>query len=919
MGWIRRLRGTLAGSKIDDEFDEEARFHLEQRIEEYVARGMTAAEARREASRRLGNLTLARERARDADTLPWLRDVQQDLRYAARQLVRNPGFACVAILTLAIGIAANTALFGIIDELLLKQLPVRNPHELVLFNGLEGRKGMRFGMDGSRTTDAATGQSTSSSFSYPTFLHLRQTNQTLAELFAFYPIQQLNVIVDGNAEIASGQYVSGNYFQGLGVDAALGRTITAADDLPGAPLVATITHQYWSRRFGLDPRIVGQTVVVNRMAFTVVGVTPRGFSGALNVTQSPDVTLPFAAEPLLEGRGSGLQRPAFLWVRVMGRLAPGATREQAAASLNAAMQESMLVEWRQAASAREGGGSDSNRTLEDASSLRAEPGGQGLMDLRRRYAQPLWVLVGCGALVLFTACLNVANLLLSRAAARQREIAVRLALGARRGRLVRQLFTESLLIAIAGSAAALPLAAWGTDLLLIWRPWGGGPVLLQHTLDWRVLGFCGVAAICTALLSGVAPALRATGAAISQVTTRTPGGGASAPLARALIVAQVAITLVLLVAAGLFVSTLRNLRAVEMGFNADRLLLFRVQPQLNGYAPPEAAALYERMIERIETIPGVRSAALSRHPLLSFSHRSDSVSIENAPASSGHGAEINVVAPGFFRTLEIPVLLGRTFDQRDSAGSPRVAVVNQLFAKTHFGVSSPIGHRLWVGRANSGEPIEIVGMTRDAKYTDLRSPTRPAVYVPFQQDVPGQANFEVRTVGDALALAPAVRQAVRDIDPSLPLFEVKSQTDQAQESMARETMFARVSTLFGSIAVLLAAIGLYGTMSYAVVRRTAEIGVRMALGAERGAVVRMVLRDAVALAGIGVAIGIPAALAVVHVSRQVLEQLLFGLGPKDPLALGGAAAILLFVAILAGVLPARRASRVDPMVALQRD
>lgn len=851
------------------------------------------------------------------DTVQWLSDLRQDLRYASRQLRRNPGFALTAVLTLAIGVGANTALFSVIDELLLKALPVHAPQELLLFNWLEGRKGMRFGMDGSRTTDAATGRGTSTSFSYSTFLHLRRANQTLTELFAFYPIQQLNVIAGGSAEIASGQYVSGNYFRGLGVNAVLGRTISPNDDQPGASPVAMITYRYWNRRFGLDPRVIGQTIVVNKMPLTVIGITPSGFSGALEVTQSPDVTVPFAVEPLFEGQGSDLQRPAFLWLRLMGRLKPGVTREQAAANLNATMQQSMLDEWQQAVAARGSTTSDARRTLDDASTLRAEPGGQGLMDLRRRYAQPLLVLMGCAALVLLTACINVANLLLSRGAARQKEIAMRLALGARRGRLVRQLFTESMLIAIAGSAAGLPLALWGTDLLLIWRPWGGAPLVLDHAVDWRVLGFCGAAAILTGILFGFAPAMRATRGELSQVTQRGVGASTSTPLAKALVIAQVAISLVLLVAAGLFVGTLRNLQAVEKGFNADNLLLFRIQPQLNSYKPPEIAALYSRMIERLESIPGVRSATLSRHPLLSFSRRASGITIEGAHASSDAGAEVNVVAPNFFQTMEIPLLLGRTFNERDSAVAPKVAVVNQLFAAKYFAARNPIGHRLRFGGANTDDPVEIVGMTRDAKYTDLRNPTQPTVYVPFQQDVPGQANFEVRTVGDPVALAPAVRQAVRDIDPNLPMFDVKSQTDQAQESMAKETTFARLSTLLGSIALLLAAIGLYGTMSYAVVRRTAEIGIRMALGAQRRAVIAMVLHDTFVMTVAGVAIGVPAALAASRASRTVLDQVLFGVEPNDPIAIGSAAAILVLVATFAGFLPARRASKVDPMVALQ--
>ena len=495
---------------------------------------------------------------------------------------------------------------------------------------------------------------------------------------------------------------------------------------------------------------------------------------------------------------------------------------------------------------------------------------------------------------------------------------MRLALGARRGRLVRQLFTESMLVAIAGSAAALPLALWGTHLLIVWRPWGGGGFVVEDALDWRVLAFCGAAAILTAILFGLAPAIRTTRAELLQVTTQRGTGGASAPFMKALVVAQVAISLVLLVAAGLFSGTLRNLQAVEPGFDAGHLLLFRVQPQLNGYIAPEIAALYSRMIERIEALPGVVSATFSRHPLLSFSRRSSGITVEGVPVADA-GAEVNIVAPNFFETMKIPLLLGRAFHERDTAVAPQVAVVNQVFASRYFAGGTPIGRRFWFGNPNDSEPIEIVGMTRDAKYTDLRNPTRPTIYVPFQQDVPGQVNFEVRTAGDPLTLAPAVRQALREIDPNLPLFEIKSQADQARESVAKETMFARLSTLLGTIALLLAAIGLYGTMSYAVLRRTGEIGIRMALGARRATVIGMVLRDTFAMAAIGIAIGIPAAFAASRASHMVLDEVLFGLEPNDPVTIAGAAAILVSVAMLAGFVPARKASKVDPIIALQSE
>ena len=916
MGWLARMRGSLRAARATDTFDEEARFHLEQRIVEYVASGMSAEEARQEAYRRFGSVMRSRERTRDEETLPWLRDLAHDLRYAARQLRRNPTIALSTILILAIGIGSNTALFTVVDELLLQGLPVRAPGQLVLFNWLEGRQLMRSGMDGVRTTDSASGRSTSTSFSYATFLALREAGQPLADLFAFYRVDQLNVVIDGVADVAPGQYVSGNYFRALGVEARSGRPLTDADDQPGAAPVVVISHRAWQRRFHAGANVVGRSILINRKPFTIVGIAPPGFDGTLDVTQTADFTVPFAAEPVLQGDRSDLRRPAFLWVNVMGRLRAGATRTQAVAALDGPMQQSMLLEWQQALAANADLGRDGSvRTLADAPTLRAEAGSQGLMDTRRRYADPLLLLAACGALLLLVTCMNLATLLLARGTARAREIATRLALGAGRGRLVRQLFAESLLLAILGSAAGLALAQWGTGLLLIWSPWGGA-IEIDATIDWRLLAFSGVMAAITSVLFGLVPAFRATHTDLSSVTRQR--GGASVPFARTLIVAQVACSLVLLAAATLFVGTLRNLRAVDAGFETDRLLLFRVQPQLNGYDEDRIADLYARMTERLEAIAGVQTATVSRHPLLSFSHRSDGLILDDDGVPSD-GAEVNVVAPGYFETLSIPLALGRDFDERDDATAPPVAVVNRTFATRYFRGGNPIGRHFWFGSTKEGAPIRIVGMVRDARYTDLRTPTQPTVYVPVRQDVPGQASVAVRTSGDPLALVPAVRRAIAEIDPALPLFDVRSQREQAQLAMARETVFARLSTLLGAMALLLVAIGLYGTASYAVARRTAEIGVRMALGARRAFVVRMMLRDAVLTTLAGLAIGIPAALLASRATTGVLQDLLYGVDATDPTAIALAASVLLAVGVLAALRPALVASRVDPVVALRAE
>jgi predicted permease len=914
MGWWRRLRGTV--TRGHDDVDEEIRFHLSQRIDEHLADGLTETEARRAAHTRFGNVTLARERTREADSLRWLADALQDLRYACVQMRRGPGHALAVIAIIALGIGVNTALFGVVDAVLLRQLPVRSPGELVLFNWLDGRKTMRFGLDGVNTVDEATGRTTSTSFSYPTFVRLREAGQPLVDLFAFAPIEQLNTVDAGRTDVATGQYVSGNYFRGLGVEVSIGRTLTEADDRAGATLVATITDAYWARRFGRDPAVVGRRILVNRTPITIVGVTPPGFAGALEVTQSPDLTLPFAADPVLWGEGSDLRRPAFLWVRLMGRLAGTTTREQAAAALQGVLQRTMLDEWHEAlATRRSPAAGDTLRTLADASTLRAEPGGRGLMDSRRRYATPLLVLWASAALVLLVTCLNVANLLLARGVGRQREIATRLAIGAGRWRIVRQLLVESLVLSAIGAAAGLALAVWGRSLLLVWQPWGG-TLPTASGLDWRVVAFGTGLAVATSVLVGLVPAWRVTGDRLGLLARRD---GAGAPrITRLLMVGQVAVALVLLVAAGLFAGTLRNLQRVDKGFNADGLLLFRVQPQLNGYAGPALSGFYDRAIARIAALPGVRSVAVSRHALLGMSRRSDGVAIEGA-RNGGAGVLINIVSPGFLDTMEIPLLLGRRFTDRDDGAAVRVAIVNQRFATVHLGGADPIGRRFRLGARADAPAIEIVGVARDAKYTDLRSVTAPTVYLPLSQEPPGQAAFAVRTAGPPLALAPDVREALRAVDPTLPLFDVQSQADQGDESLARETLFARLSVLYGAIALLLVAVGLYGVTSWSVSRRTAEIGVRMALGARRASVVALVAREVASMAGVGVALGLPTAALLSRTASAVIDPLLFGTTALDPAAFIAAAAVLIGVSLAAAVLPARRASAIDPLTALRAE
>jgi predicted permease len=602
----------------------------------------------------------------------------------------------------------------------------------------------------------------------------------------------------------------------------------------------------------------------------------------------------------------------------MGRLNPGVTQEQAAASFESTFQQSAQEGWTAAVTRFPPAGQPQNPAPRDVPSIKAGSGSQGLTELRTAYSQPLSILMAIVGFVLLIACANVANLLLARAATRQKEIAVRLAIGASRWRLIRQLLTESVLLAILGGAVGVLFAYWGKDLLLSLRPWGGGALGLELKLDLRVLGFTFAVSLATGLLFGLAPALRATRVDLTSAlkdNARSLTGGSRSFLTKSLIVVQVAMSLVLLVGAGLFVRTLRNLQDVDLGFNRENLLLFNVEPGLNGYDRPQMAQLYRRITERLEGVPGVRSATVSLIPLLSGQAQTRSIVVQGHTPQEGtvDDAKVNTVGASFFETMEMPILLGRGLSTRDEETAPKVAVINQLMAHKYFGDENPLGRRFGFGGPETSGQIEIVGVTRDAKYTDMRSDTEPTIYLPYLQGIPRHATFIVRTSGNASAVVASVREAVRDVDANLPLSGVTTQSEQADESLTQERLFATMSSFFGILALLLACIGLYGVMSYGVARRTNEIGIRMALGASARRVTLMVMRETMIVVVIGVVIGLGAAVA----TTRLIASMLFGLAPTDPVTISLAILLMLSVAALAGYLPARRASKVDPMVALR--
>jgi predicted permease len=844
-----------------------------------------------------------------------------DLRFAVRQLLKSPAFAITAVASLALGIGANTAVFSVMNAVLLAELPVKNPHELVLFNWLAEENVGPPSSSGWQQREPNTNKMTSTSFSVATFEAMRANPGALAEVWAFAPMSGVTFDVDGSAEIISGaQVASGNYHSGLGVTTAAGRLLTPADDNASAEPVAVLSYAFWQRRFGGDPTTVGKVVAINGTPVTIVGVTAPSFSGTMQVGEVIHLTFPLAHWTRLSRATFDARDPGFWWVRIMGRLQPGATFEQARSSVEGAYRESARGHVRQ-------GVVPGSPAIDPAQVaiplLRAVPGSQGLYEARRNYEKSLHLLMGVVGLVLLVACANVANLLLARGAARRREIAVRLALGASRPRLVRQLLAESVLLAGLGAVVGLLFAWWGAKALVAMSPFGANQLQLDTALDWRVLGFASAAALVTGVTFGLAPALRATKLNLTtefQGGARTLGAGSRGVLAKSLMIVQVALSLVLLIGAGLFIRTLRNLQNVDIGYNREQLLIFQANAGATGLPAPQVLAFYQRLRERVGALPGVQHASFSRIVPLGQSNWTSSVHVPGyVQTTISNSVQMNGLGPDYLATFGLALLRGRDFAGRDDdPAAPKVAIVNQAFAKKYFGHEDVIGRRVGLGRASAAPDIEIVGLIRDAQYADVRSAPRPQMFIPYgQMSAPnrGAAVYVVRYSGTEAAITAAVRSVVRELDPTLPLTNVRTVAAQIDRLFTQERLFANLCSVFGALALALSAVGLYGLMSYAVVRRTGEIGLRMALGAMPAQVLRMVLGESFALVVIGIVFGCFAAWG----ATRWTSSLLFGLSPTDPVAYAGGAVVLLAVALAACMLPARRASRVEPMRALRTE
>jgi predicted permease len=822
-----------------------------------------------------------------------------DLKHGVRTLAKARGFTLVVALTLGLGVGANTAIFTLLDQVLLRLLPVQRPEELVLLDGPGANMGARFGEQ---------------TFSYPMYRDFRDKNEVFSGVIARFGVP-LSLQHQGQSERVAGELVSGNFFEVLGVPPAAGRTLQPSDDVtPGAHPVAVLCHGFWRRRFGGDPGIVGATLTVNGRAVTVVGVAAAGFDG-VEVGASPDVFLPIAMKAVATPTWNELENRRFLWLNVLARLRPGVSREQAAAGMQVLYRQINEDEIAQMPDApprfRE-------RFL--AKKLEVLPGFRGLSSLRREFTRPLLVLAGMVGLVLLIACANVASLLLARAASREREMAIRVALGARRGQVLRQLAVESLLLALLGGAAGLALSSLVGDALLHALPFEEASRTFHSSPDMRVLVFTLAVSLATGLVFGLVPALQATRPRVSKSINdegRTATSAGHVRFRKGLVVVQVALSLLLLVGAGLFARSLYNLRTLDPGFDSRQLLSLAVEPDLNGYSPAASRDLLRRLQERFAGEPGSAGASIAALPVLTDARMIMTVDVEGYERKEDEATNLfsNRVGPGYFKTMGIPVVAGREFDERDVMGAPQVALVNETTARYFFKDESPLGRRLGLG--DGSREIEIVGVVRDGKARSLRDTPERYFYLPVLQDeAPNEVTFYVRAAGGAAgALAPRLRAVVQEVDAALPVYAMTTMERQVDVSLFFERMIAALAAAFGLLATVLAALGLYGVMSYTVVRRTREIGIRMALGAERGRVLWLVLREVSLLAIAGVALGLPSALAL----AQLVSSQLYGLSPADPATLAVATALLASVALFAGYLPARRATIVDPMTALRHE
>jgi len=912
MTFLRKLLWLLRRRQKDAELQEELRFHLDEDAADRVADGLPPDEAQHAARRALGSLTLVQEDTRAAWGWTLVEQLAQDVRYGVRMLGANKTFSALAILSLALGIGANTAIFSFMDALLLRSLPVPDPQSLVTLAWHTKKPEMHGSNRHEDSYDDPDGGFVGGIFAYPAFELLQRDASVFTSVFGYQGAGDLHFAVNGRAEITSGEYVSGNYFTGLGVSPAAGRLFTPDDDRAGAPAVAVIGYALGQARFGSAANAAGKSILLDNIPFTVVGVTPPEFFGA-DPNALPNVYVPMHASLLLQagdryGRAAARYAdPNFDWIVPMARLRPGVTAAQAQAAL-----APVFAAWKAA--------TDTKRPKADLPTLVVRGSAGGLDGLRRTYEKPLYLLLGLVGLILAIACANIANLLLARASGRTREMAVRLSIGAGRLRLIRQLLTESLLLAGIGGALGVAFAVWGIRVLTLLLLDGRGdvPFAPEIGVNWRVLAGVGVLSLLTGAAFGLVPALHSTRVdltpALRGVDRRQSTRARGVNTSRALVVSEVALTLLILVAAGLFLRTLSNLESIELGFNR-KVLTFELNARQAGQRDPGILAFYDRVLVELAAIPGVEGATLSDSPLLGAGWSATTVAASPGPSKGSH---VLTVGPRFFETMQIPLLRGRAIEARDRAGAPYAAVVNDAFARTFFGSADPVGRHVRLPRPCPTCDIEIVGVAANTRYGRLREAPPPTIFLSYAQAIwgpVGEVTYAIRTAGGPLETERAVRDIVERADPTVPIARMKTQQALIDGMINQQVTFARLCSAFALLALAIACVGLYGTVSYGVARRTAEIGIRMALGARRAAVVWMVQREVLMLAAIGVAISVPAAQA----ASKIVESFLFGTQRNDPSTVATAALTLAAAAVAAGYLPARHASRIDPMAALRHD
>ena len=837
--------------------------------------------------------------------------VLSDLQYAWRGLRKSPVFTTVAVLSVALGIGANTAIFTLVDQVLLRLLPVRDPAQLVLVTS----QGRQYG----------NGWGDGSELSYPMFADLRDHNEVFSGMLCRFGYA-LHVSFGGRTERVQGELVSGTYFPVLGVGAHLGRTFTPGEDkVPNGHPVAILSHAYWKSRFAGDPDIVGKAMVVSSLPMTIVGVAQEGFDG-VNKGTAAQVFVPIMMAGRLTPLTNGITDRRTRWLNVFARLRPGVTPQQAAAALQPFYSSQQQMEVKEPAFAR---ASATVKAEFVKGAVVVEPAGHGRSDLRRELTRPLWVLMTIVACVLLIACANVANLLLARASARQREMAIRLALGATRRRILQQLLIESVLLAVLGGVAGLALATWGAGLLLEFFRTPDNTLTVSATPDLRVLGFTLLVALATGVLFGLAPALQSARPQLAPTLKNEAGavaGGSSVRLRKALVVSQVALSLLLLIGSGLFIRSLHNLMTINPGYDVTHLVSFSVSPKMNGYEGVRSKEFSKALRERVTQLPGVSAAGFGGIGLLEGGSWNSGITIEGHTAKTDERVVSynNMISPGYFDALGMKIVAGRNFDIRDEKMTavaqdtpPAVVIVNQAFVKRYLGDRYPLGIHIGFGRdPGTPTPIEIVGVVTDAKYRSLRNETEPQAFFPFLAS-PEIRDFTmyVRTASAPEAMFASLRRAVQELDANLPLYAMQTFESRVERSVSNERLIAGLSSVFGVLATLLAMIGLYGVMAYVVAQRTREIGIRIALGAIARDVGGMILRDVAVLVGVGLAIGLPAAWML----GRYVETQLFGITPNDPLTMAAAVAALMFVAALAGVIPARRAARINPVRALRHE